>query len=165
MPETQAPAGRLNFFHPANLIATCAGIGNLPKAPGTWGSAAALPAAWAIAAVTGRIGLTVAIILVFAAGVWASSVYCRRNGVHDPGSVVIDEVAGQWITLLVVPPDFLLYGLGFVLFRAADILKPWPISWADRRIGGGFGVMFDDVLAGILAAIILFALALFMGGN
>jgi phosphatidylglycerophosphatase A len=75
--------------------------------------------------------------------------------VHDPGAVVIDEVAGQWLTLTVAPLEPLAYLLGFVLFRIADVLKPWPASWLDRRVGGAFGVMIDDVAAAIYAGAVL----------
>ena len=87
----------------------------------------------------------------------------KAVGVHDPGAIVIDEVAGQWLTLAVAPLDPLAYLLGFVLFRIADVLKPWPASWLDRRVGGGFGVMIDDVAAavyagGVLAILVTWAL-------
>ena len=74
---------------------------------------------------------------------------------HDPGAIVIDEVAGQWLTLAVAPLDPLAYLLGFVLFRIADVLKPWPASWLDRRVGGAFGVMIDDVAAAAYAGGVL----------
>jgi phosphatidylglycerophosphatase A len=76
----------------------------------------------------------------------------------DPAPVVIDEVAGQWLTLLAADPDMVLYGAGFVLFRAADIFKPWPASWADKHVAGGFGVMLDDVIAGAYAGLTLYGL-------
>jgi len=152
----------LTLRHPAVLLATWFGTGLLPRAPGTWGSLAALPFAWFIHGVAGPFGLAAAVVVVFAVGVWASDVYVRRAGVADPGAVVIDEVAGQWLVLVVVPPDLLLYGLGFVLFRLADIVKPWPASWADRTIKGGLGVMLDDVLAAVYAGAALLALATMM---
>lgn len=141
----------ITALHPATLAATWFGAGLLPKAPGTWGSLAALPFAWALASMGGTSVLAAATIVCFALGWWASAVYVRRTGVDDPGEVVIDEVAGIWLTLVFSPPDLLSYGLGFVLFRIFDIWKPWPVSWADRDIGGGLGVMLDDVLAGIYA--------------
>lgn len=143
------------FLRPAPLLATWFGAGLSPWAPGTVGSLAALPLAWLISAYTGTIGLAIAVLIVFALGVWASHVYSAALGKSDAGEIVIDEVAGQWLTLLLVPPDLAMYALGFALFRLADIVKPWPISWIDRKIKGGFGVMFDDVLAGAFAAIVL----------
>jgi len=149
---------------PAVLLATGFGAGLLPKAPGTWGSLLALPLAWLIFEASGRAGLAVAAVLAFAIGVWASNVCIEKFETADPKQVVIDEIAGQWLVLLVVPPGWLAYALGFVLFRAFDIFKPWPVSWADREIKGGLGVMLDDVLAAGYAAAVLFAITLGMGG-
>lgn len=153
-----APPTRIGFWHPARLLATWFGAGLAPWAPGTVGSLVALPLAWAIRSQLGLIGLAAAVALVFALGVWAAGSYGSLTGKSDAGPVVIDEVAGQWLTLILVPPEPLLYAVGFGLFRAADIIKPWPISLVDKRLKGGFGVMFDDILAGVLAAIILWNL-------
>lgn len=87
--------------------------------------------------------------LVFFVGLWASKDYMERTNSHDPGPVVIDEVAGQWIVLLLTPLDPVYYMLSFVLFRLFDIFKPWPISWVDESVNGAWGVMLDDVLAGV----------------
>ena len=152
----------VSFWNPAIFIATWMGSGLLPKAPGTWGSLAALPFAWVIADAFGWQGLAAATVLVFAVGTWASEVYVRRAGAEDPGQVVVDEVAGQWLVLVPVAPDPLLYAIGFALFRLFDITKPWPVSWADRTIKGGFGVMLDDVLAAVYGAGLLWALAYWM---
>ncbi len=141
----------------ARLIWTWFGAGLLPKAPGTWGSLAALPFAWVICSYGGYQLLLPATVGLFAAGVWISGIAAAESGAEDPGEVVIDEVAGQWLTLVVVPPDLLLYAAGFVLFRVFDIWKPWPVSWADRNLKGGLGIMVDDILAGVYAAVILFA--------
>jgi phosphatidylglycerophosphatase A len=157
--------GGLRWWHPARLAATWFGAGDLPKAPGTWGSAVALPFAWLIHWAGGVPALAVATVLVFGVGIWASAVYAAQSGTSDPGPVVIDEVAGQWLTLLVVPRDPLLYALGFVFFRAFDILKPWPISWADKRVKGGLGIMLDDVIAAAFAAILLFAVTVALRVN
>lgn len=108
---------------------------------------------WALAAAAG---------IVFIIGVWASNGYIRQIGGEDPGPVVVDEVAGQWLTLVVAPLDPLMFALGFVLFRIADIVKPWPASWADRAVKGGLGVMLDDVLAAIYAGAALYAIAHFL---
>jgi phosphatidylglycerophosphatase A len=155
----KGPPRGLTAFHPAVVISTWFGAGLLPKAPGSWGSLAALPFAWGIRAATGPTGLAVATAFVVLVGWWAASVFVRRSNERDPRRVVIDEVAGQWLTLIPAPLDPEDYVLGFLLFRAADILKPWPVSWADRELRGGFGVMADDVLAGIYACAALWALA------
>ncbi|MDF1854173.1 phosphatidylglycerophosphatase A [Pseudooceanicola sp.] len=154
---------------PSHLVATFGGIGNLRPMPGTWGSAAALPAAWLLHTLGGSWLLLLAILLVFVAGVWATKREAAASGLHDPSHVVIDEVAGQWIALLPVMigadhagvnvlalwPGWLV---GFIAFRAFDILKPGPIGWADRR-DDALGVMLDDVLAGLAAALTVIGLA------
>lgn len=148
--------GPLSPFHPAALIATWLGSGLLPKVPGTWGSLAALPFAAALSWLGGPWLLAGAAVLVFLIGIWASEVYARRLGREDPGSVVVDEVAGQWLTLVPVALQLEYYLLAFVLFRLFDILKPWPINWADRRLKGGFGIMADDILAAGYAVAVLY---------
>lgn len=119
--------------------------------PGTWGSLGALPFAWVMAWAAGPQWapwvLTGAAAVMFVIGWWASGAYVRLVRQKDPGKVVIDEVAAQWLTLAVAPLDPMAYFLGFLFFRIADIAKPFPASWADRRLGGGFGIMADDVLA------------------
>jgi phosphatidylglycerophosphatase A len=90
-------------------------------------------------------------VAIFIVGWWASEQVVREDGAEDPGWIVIDEVAGQWLTLLLTPPSF----LGLALFRLFDIVKPWPASWADRQVKGGLGIMLDDILAGLMALIVL----------
>ena len=145
----------LPFWHPAVLLGTWFGAGLLPVSPGTWGSLAALPFGWALAACWGAAGLVGGAALVFAVGCWAAGAIGRASGLKDPGAIVIDEVAAQWLVLAVAPLHPAPYAVGFLLFRVADILKPWPASWADRRVGGGFGVMLDDVIAAIYAGLLL----------
>jgi phosphatidylglycerophosphatase A len=145
------------LLHPAALLATWFGAGLLPWAPGTWGSLAALPFAWAIATLFGQPALLIAAAIVFCVGWWAAEQVGRASGVADQGSIVIDEVVGQWLTLTVVPPSAAAYVLGFLLFRLFDITKPWPASAAERTISGGLGVMADDIVAGIYAALLLYA--------
>ena len=144
-------------------LATWFGAGLLPKAPGTWGSLAALPFAWLILHFGGLLWLALGIVLVFLVGWWASEVYVRGTGQADPGVIVIDEVAGQWIALLPAATSIWWHWvIGFALFRFFDIVKPWPVGWADRRVKGGFGVMIDDVIAGIYAGVLLYVL-MFLG--
>lgn len=149
---------------PGVFLATGFGIGLLPWAPGTMASLAALPAAWGLFELGGRLGLAVAAVVACVVGMWVSDACVRRSGVRDPGAIVIDEIAGQWLVLLAVTPDPLLYGLGFALFRIADIWKPWPVSLVDKRVDGGLGVMLDDLLAAIYAGLVLYALSFAIGG-
>jgi phosphatidylglycerophosphatase A len=101
---------------------------------------------------------------VFVLGIWAAGACVEKQGIQDPGPVVIDEIAGQWAVLVLVPMDLIHYGVGFVLFRAFDILKPWPVGWADREIKGGLGIMLDDALAAGYAAAVLWGVAWAMAG-
>ena len=151
-------------------LATLFGVGKLPKAPGTWGSLAALVIAvplihfinfnWPI-----FIGLTA---VLFMLGIAAADVYAKRTGEEDSPKVVIDELVGQWITLfplaLVLPFGDFRWAtlLAFVLFRAFDILKPWPIRRLEKKPGGGLSVMLDDVVAGIMAAAILYLVGAYL---
>lgn len=145
------------------LIATWFYSGNLRPAPGTWGSLAALPFGWLIYTATGPFGFVLATALVFALGLWATRVETAGKTDHDPSEIVVDEVVGQWIALLPVAFGAARAGAdvlalwpgilaGFLLFRLFDIWKPGPVGWADRR-GDAMGVMLDDVIAGVLAAV------------
>jgi len=144
-----SPVPRL---HPGALLATWFGAGLLPKAPGTWGSLAAIPFALLFSWAGGPWLLAAASLLLLPLGVWAGGWYVARGGREDPGEVVIDEVAGQWIALVPAGLDPLACVVGFLLFRACDILKPWPARWIDRSVKGGVGIMADDVVAGLYTA-------------
>jgi|HigsolmetaGSP11D_1036233.scaffolds.fasta_scaffold04692_5 phosphatidylglycerophosphatase A len=153
--------GGLHFWHPAALLATGGGIGLARVASGTWGSLAALPLAWGIVSAAGLGGLLLAAVLAWVGGVWASA-YIGRSGEKDSSAIVIDEIAGQWLSLLPCALDPVLYAMAFLAFRFFDIVKPWPASWIDREVGGGFGVMLDDVVAGIYAGTLVWALSFWM---
>jgi len=144
-----------SFWRPANVIATWFGVGLLPKAPGTWGSISALPLAWLIVSYGGQLSLAGAAGFLFVIGCLAAESYGGANGNADAPEIVVDEVAGQWLTLAVVPPELFLYFAGFVLFRIADIVKPWPASLVDQKMKSGFGVMLDDVVAAAYASVFL----------
>ncbi|MEM7169488.1 MAG: phosphatidylglycerophosphatase A [Pseudomonadota bacterium] len=157
-------SGKLSPFHPISLIATWFGSGLLPKAPGTWGSLGALPFAYAIAWIGGWQLLLAAALLAFVIGIWAGGVYAERMNLKDPGEVVIDEVAGQWLALLPVALSLEYYPLAFLAFRFFDITKIWPAKWADQRLSGGLGIMVDDMVAGLYAAIVCI-LAVYLVGS
>ena len=137
---------------PAALLATWFGVGFLPVAPGSWGALAALPCAALLVWLGGPVLVLVAGAVVFVLGILAADAYMQTVQVHDPPAIVIDEVVGQWVTVALLPLDPLVYALGFVLFRVLDVLKPWPANFIDRAVTGGFGVMFDDLVAGAYAA-------------
>jgi len=147
--------------HPGGWIACGFGSGLSPWAPGTAGSAAALLPWLALRELDAPYYVLV-VAIAFAIGAWASNVAIDRLRIADPGAVVCDEFVGQWIALLplvLAPRGWPWVVVAFGLFRLFDVWKPWPVSWADRRIHGGVGVMLDDVIAGAYAALVL-ALAL-----
>lgn len=158
---------RAVFSHPAGWIASGFGSGLSPFAPGTAGSAAAL-LPWLLMRELPIAALAAIILLAFAIGIWASNVVIERLQISDPGVIVWDEFVGQWIAclpLLVWPVHWGWLFAAFLLFRAFDVIKPWPCSWADRRVKGGFGVMLDDALAGVYAALVLAALLAYLCGG
>ena len=137
--------------HPYAWIALGFGTGLAPKAPGTFGSLAAATMWWFLYSNL-SIPFQLAIIGAgFAIGVIVSNWMIEKTGVQDPGFIVWDEFIGQWIALLLLPKTLLWYAVGFALFRLFDIVKRGPVGWADKRFKGGFGVMFDDVIAGLMA--------------
>ena len=145
------------------MLGSWFGAGLLPVMPGTWGSLAALPCAWTIRSLCGAAGLAIAAAIAIAVGCWAAGTIAKTSGVKDPGAIVIDEVAGQWLVLLAAPPAPLPYALAFLLFRVFDIWKPWPARWADRHVKGGLGIMLDDLFAAVYAILTLLAF-LALGG-
>lgn len=134
--------------HPAHFIALGFGSGLAPKAPGTFGSLAALPLFWLIAhSIDNPASLAVIIAIGFLTGIWACSVTGKNLGVADHGGIVWDEIVAMWLILALIPAGWLEWFTAFLLFRFFDILKPWPIRQFDARLKNGFGVMLDDVLA------------------
>ncbi|MDC0147573.1 phosphatidylglycerophosphatase A [Alphaproteobacteria bacterium] len=147
----------LGFFHPAVLIGSFFGSGLLRPASGTWGSAFGLIPALLLGFYYGPFGLLLASGVVYLIGFAACRVWLSKSEDQDPSPIVIDEVAGLLLTLSCAPFTWSGIALGFVLFRAFDIFKPFPISWADKSIKGAHGVMLDDILAGGWAALVLLA--------
>lgn len=139
---------------PILFLAFGFGSGLAKKAPGTCGTLAAVPL-YCLLAQTGDLFYSLATLIVTIAGIWICDIAANKLGEHDFGGIVWDEVVGYLITLLWIPFSLKAVILGFMLFRFFDILKPWPIKVADRRVKGGFGIMLDDVLAGILANLVL----------
>jgi phosphatidylglycerophosphatase A len=144
-----------------HLLAFGLGAGCSPKAPGTMGTLVAvglylplalLPPAFYALVLAAVIGL----------GVWLCDRAARDLGVHDHPGIVWDEIAGYLLTMLGAPAGWLWIILGFVLFRLFDVWKPWPIGWLDRRVSGGLGIMLDDLVAGVFAALCLQGLALWL---
>ncbi|MEQ8897708.1 MAG: phosphatidylglycerophosphatase A [Roseovarius sp.] len=153
----------------SHLIATVCYVGHLRPASGTWGSLVALPLAWLIHMATGPWLLIVAIFAFYVIGLWATANETSGKADHDPSEIVVDELVGQWIAFLPVSIGAAHVGAeltalwpgwiaAFLLFRLFDIWKPGPIGWADRK-GDATGVMLDDVIAGVFAAISVVILA------
>ena len=152
----EKPTEKLRLSNPIHFLATGFGSGLAPIMPGTIGTIAAIPvylllvhfSAW----------LLVAVILVGSVvGIYLCDRTAKDMQVHDHGSIVWDEFIGFWITMLAVSTsDWRAVLLGFLLFRFFDIIKPWPIRWLDKKVHGGLGIMLDDIVAGIFAAICLY---------
>ena len=142
---------------PVHWAAFGLGSGLLPWAPGTWGTAVGV----LVFLVLPEMPLPVYLVLlaaVFAAGVWICGASARRLGIHDHGCIVFDEIFGMLATLAVVPREWPWIAAAFIAFRVMDIAKPWPIRDMDHGIRGGLGIMLDDWLAAVYAAIILLLL-------
>jgi phosphatidylglycerophosphatase A len=132
-------------------VATVVGIGLIPFAPGTAGSAVGLAAAWGLERWAGGWGVTAALIICIPAGIAAAGWVAAGLKQVDPSVIVIDEVCGMLMALAALPLTTLTASAGFLLFRGFDILKPFPICWVERRLPGGWGIMADDLLAGLAA--------------
>ncbi len=149
---------RLNFNHPATWLATWGGLGLIQPAPGTWGTIGALPFGILFLYFGGIPSLLLAIAICFPIGLWASKHFEQMVREKDSGMIVIDEVVGMWVALIPALLSPLSIGLPFILFRLFDIWKPFPISYLDKKFKGPMGVMIDDVVAGLFAAIIMIGL-------
>ncbi len=137
-----------------NSVATCGPLGHVQKAPGTVASFLTLPLAFAILQLP-MVLQGVLIIALCILGILASEIYFQKTKKEDPKEVVIDEVCGQLITLIALPPQWTFFVAGFFLFRLLDIWKPFPIGYLDRKVPGGLGVMADDIAAGLIASLCL----------
>lgn len=145
--------------NPVHILAYGFGSGLSPWAPGTCGTVLAVllyvlfpPMHWSV--------YLLMIVFTFVSGIWLCGKTSRDLGVHDPGGIVWDEFVGYWVTMFMAPAGWQWIAGGFVVFRILDILKPWPIKWFDAQIGGGLGIMLDDVIAGIMGALFIQAIAL-----
>jgi phosphatidylglycerophosphatase A len=143
---------------PVLFLAFGFGSGLARKAPGTFGTVAAIPL-YCMFAQTELLLYSILTLLVTGVGVWLCGVAADKLGEHDFGGIVWDEIAGYLITLWLVPFSWAAVFWGFVLFRIFDIAKPWPIRWIDRHVHGGLGIMLDDVLAGVFAGVLLWLMA------
>ena len=144
--------------HPLGFMAFGFGSGLAPVAPGTAGTLAAVPL-YLLLRDLPLAGYLAVIALLFLAGLPVCAHAARQLGVHDHPAIVWDEIVGYLVTMIAAPPGLVWIIAGFMLFRCFDILKPWPIRWCDRRVPGGFGIMLDDLLAGVFSAGLLQAIS------
>lgn len=142
------------LLHPCGFLSLGFGSGLVPVAPGTAGTLAAIPVYLLLQDLTPVVYVAV-VSVAFIAGIPLCAWTARRLGVHDHPAIVWDEIVGYLVTMVAAPAGWQWIVAGLVLFRLFDIAKPWPISWLDRRITGGLGIMLDDLLAGIFAAAVL----------
>ena len=136
------------------FIAEGCGIGRLPKAPGTFGTFLGIPLAYGVSFL-GRTEAVIFTLLIIVFSIWIAHLAAKTLGKKDPGSVVIDEIAGMLVTLVGLKFNWTVVVSGFILFRTLDIFKPFPIGWLDQNLSGGVGIVADDVAAGIISNIIL----------
>ncbi len=154
MTDSQEHAPASVWRNPIHFLAFGFGSGAMPRAPGTWGTLAALPFVllwqqlppW---------GYEIVLVLSTLLGIWLCHKTAADLGVHDHGGIVWDEFVGLWIALWLAPTGWLWLLAGFLLFRLFDIWKPWPIRWIDHHVGGGLGIMLDDIIAGFMALAVL----------
>lgn len=142
--------------HPTHLLAFGFGAGLAPKAPGTVGSLMALPMYY-FAQAFPPLGYALLVAVLFIAGIAICAWTESDLGVHDHPGIVWDEIVGLLATLFMAPPGWPWVAIGFGLFRLFDIWKPFPISWMNRHVDGGFGIMLDDLAAALCAALVLHA--------
>ncbi len=142
------------LLNPVHFLSLGFGSGLAPLAPGTFGTLMAVPLVWIMSGLPIEFYVLIT-LLAFSMGVYFCGATAKALGVHDHGAIVWDEIVGLMISMIAVPMTWQWMLAGFLLFRLFDIIKPWPIKWADRHLQGGFGIMFDDVLAGIFALLVL----------
>ncbi|MCP8686112.1 phosphatidylglycerophosphatase A family protein [Marinobacterium sedimentorum] len=140
--------------NPVHFLAFGFGSGLAPKAPGTFGTLAAIPP-YLLMTLLPVSGYLLVVVVAAVLGIYLCGRTARDMGVHDHPGIVWDEFVGFWITMLFVPVQWYWILAGFALFRLFDIWKPWPIRVVDQKVEGGFGIMLDDVLAGIYALLVL----------
>lgn len=160
LPEPDLPAPILppGFLkQPVHFLAFGLGSGAMARAPGTWGSLAAIPIWYAFAWLP-AIAYWLVVLVAFLVGIWLCGKTAEDLKVHDHGGIVWDEFVGMWIALGLFPDH--IYGvlMAFALFRLFDVVKPWPINWLDERLPGGLGIMVDDVVAGFMALACLYGI-------
>ena len=152
--STDPAVHKLSLKNPIHFLALGFGSGLAAKAPGTFGTLAAVPLVYLMSFLSLDIFIAITVLSTLI-GIYICDKAAKDMDVHDHGAIVWDEVAGLMITMIAAPAGLVWMVVGFALFRFFDILKPWPIRWLDAKVHGGFGIMIDDVLAGIFSLICL----------
>ena len=147
--------------NPIHFLAFGLGSGASPYAPGTSGTAMAV-AIYCLLPEMSVLGYAVFLVITSLVGIYLCDKTSKDLGVHDHGGIVWDEFVGYWITMFLAPSGWIWIILGFIFFRIFDIWKPWPIKWVDKEVHGGVGIMLDDILVGIIAALCIQALAFWL---
>lgn len=142
------------LLHPLRFLAFGFGSGLVPKAPGTAGTLVAIPLYLLMQPLALSVYLAV-VAALFLLGIWICQHTVNVLGTPDHSAIVWDEIVGYLLTMALAPAGWLWVVVGFALFRFFDIVKPWPISWCDRHVHGGLGVMLDDLVAGVFAAVVM----------
>jgi phosphatidylglycerophosphatase A len=154
MSTTPLPIPPALWRKPLCILALGFGAGALPKAPGTWGTLVAVPF-YLVLQPLPLAEYALVVLILFGAGVGWCGKTAQLLGVHDHPAIVWDEMVGFWVTMAIAPDGWRWMVSGFVLFRLFDIWKPWPIHRLDKQVAGGLGIMADDVVAGVYAAVCL----------
>jgi len=152
------------LLNPVHLLSLGFGSGLAPRAPGTAGTLIAIPV-YLLMTGLGPVGYLLVTLFLLYIGIHLCQATAQRLGVHDHPAIVWDEIVGYLLTMVAVPLGWVWIVAGFVLFRLFDIWKPWPIGFFDRRVSGGLGIMFDDLLAALYASIVLQLIIYVTGGN
>lgn len=159
--KSNPPINPALLRHPVHFLSLGFGSGLAPKAPGTFGTLAAIPLWWLLVQ-TPWWSYTLFTLLAALLGIYFCGQTSKALGVHDHSGIVWDEVAGLLFTMWLLPATWISLVAGFALFRLLDIWKPWPIRWLDQKVHGGLGIMLDDLLAGAMACLILHGLFWFL---
>jgi len=148
------------------FLASAGYLGYAPVASGTWGTLAGIPAFWALDALGASAFVTVLLLAAFVLGAcWIAGRAEKEFAEHDSGKIVIDEVAGFLATTLFLPFDWRTVIVAFFVFRALDVLKPWPAGWIDAKLEGGYGVVLDDVVSGLYSNVVTRIVLLLVWGG
>ena len=145
-----------NYNKISHVLATCFGVGSIPFAPGTWGSLFAVLLIYNITFLQEWITLSSVLIVAFS---WWVCVEVHKETKSDSSEIIIDEFAGMFVACMFINHDFISLIFAFLFFRFFDIVKPWPISWVDKNIKNGPGILIDDLLAGLFAGILMLAIS------